>query len=450
MTNPNKTGRTIPKLSFITQNASTIAIGIICLIVLFVTTNINWGDKNKNLNIIRSDAKCYYLYLPGIFIYHDLSFSFTDQIENKTYFDKFNCRDCREYINGKVFSKVTAGTAIAQLPFFLAAHLYAKFSGYPADGYSRPYQLVFTLAALFYLFLGLWFLDKLIQTYIASAASRILMMLCCVFGTNLFYYTIGEPGLSHIYSFAFINILAYYTRRFFLYGQSRYLIYFGIVSGMVFLIRPVNLIVLPGLLVFANDFNNLKQKLQLLRKRVGVIALAIFVFLAFVAVQSLIFKLQTGYFWIYSYGNETFNFSKPEILNILFSYKKGLLLYTPMYLLSLFGFFFMFKKQKCAFILLPIFLFLFTYVVSSWWNWWYGGSFSSRVYVDILVFFMLPLAFLIDSMQTKIRKTFLIIGLFLIIAMCQIQTYQYRYYIIHWDSMTKQRYWDNFLRIDKL
>ena len=38
---------------------------------------------------IESDGKGYYAYLPAIFIYHDLSFSFINEYENK-YYDKGN------------------------------------------------------------------------------------------------------------------------------------------------------------------------------------------------------------------------------------------------------------------------------------------------------------------------------------------------------------------------
>jgi hypothetical protein len=38
----------------------------------------------------------------------------------------------------------------------------------------------------------------------------------------------------------------------------------------------------------------------------------------------------------------------------------------------------------------------------------------------------------------------------LLMFVCQIQTYQYRYGEIHWSEMTKDRYWNVFLRIDRL
>jgi hypothetical protein len=428
---------------------ATLFIIVITFLVFIVTTNINWGgDRSKN--IIRSDAKCYYLYLPGAFIYNDLNFKFVQEIEYGTYKDEFNCRDCREYIDGKAFSKVTAGVALAQMPFFLGAHVFAMVSGFPADGYSKPYQICVTIAAVFYLFIGLLFLNLLLSTYQIKPNNRIIVMLCCVFGTNLFYYTIGEPGLSHIYSFAFLNMLVYYFRQYFLTGSSRYIIWSGILLGVIFLIRPINLIILPGLLAFAGDKQNFINKLLLLKQKYWSLIISFLCFGLLFGLQVAIFMIQTGRPWVDTYGKESFDFTKPEIINILFSYKKGLFLYTPMYLVSLAGLFFIYRKQKWVVISLAIFILFFTFIVSSWWSWWYGGSFSSRVYVDILIFFMMPLAYLLEAARKKFYRMFLIIGLFLIIALCQIQTYQYRYYIIHWENMTKEKYWDSFLRLDKL
>jgi hypothetical protein len=421
----------------------------ITLLVLFVTTNINWGGNRSN-NIIRSDAKCYYLYLPGVIIYNDLNFGFVQDIEYKTYYDKFNCRDCREYLDGKAYSKVTAGVALAEMPFFLGAHIIAKVLGFPADGYSKPYQMGITLAAVFFLFVGLWFLNLFLSAYKIKPISCIIVMLCCVFGTNLFYYTIGEPGLSHVYSFAFVNILVFYVRKYFLTGESKYIIRSGIALGIVFLIRPVNLIILPGLFALADDRQNFIQKFKLLKQKLFPLLISFLCFGSFVGLQVVIFMIQTGRPWVDTYGNESFDFTKPEIFNILFSYRKGLFLYTPMYLISLAGLFFMFRNQKWGVIITLFFFLFFTYIASSWWSWWYGGSFSSRVYVDILVFFMLPLAFLVESVRKKFHKVILYLGLFLIIALCQVQTFQYRYYIIHWENMTREKYWDNFLRLDKI
>jgi len=93
---------------------------------------------------------------------------------------------------------------------------------------------------------------------------------------------------------------------------------------------------------------------------------------------------------------------------------------------------------------------LITYIFSSWWMWYYGGSFSSRVYVEYLPFFALATALGLQQIKTDKRKTVAIGMLFLIIALCQVQSYQYRYYDIHYGDMTKEKYWKVFLMRNKI
>ena len=167
-------------------------------------------------------------------------------------------------------------------------------------------------------------------------------------------------------------------------------------------------------------------------------------------IQPLIYKIQTGEFFIYTYEGEGFNFFKPAIFEILFSYKKGLFLYTPLLLISLFGLRSMYSRGKFEFYSLILFLGFLTYVLSSWWSWWYGGSFSSRVYMDYLSLFAILLGLAIQSISVNlVRKAYIGLVMALVIV-CQIQTFQYRYYYIHWSEMTKEKYWDVFLRVDLL
>ena len=118
--------------------------------------------------------------------------------------------------------------------------------------------------------------------------------------------------------------------------------------------------------------------------------------------------------------------------------------------MSLSGFIYLFRKSKFEATTLFLFLLFITYVLSSWWSWWYGGSFSSRVYVEYLPFFALLLGFsftLISGIRYRI-----ILGsiVFLLILACQVQTLQYRYLHIHWSEMNKEKYRESFLRIDRI
>ncbi len=42
------------------------------------------------------------------------------------------------------------------------------------------------------------------------------------------------------------------------------------------------------------------------------------------------------------------------------------------------GLVYLFRRSRFAFAAWCIFSLLLVYVLSSWWSWWYGGSFSSR------------------------------------------------------------------------
>ena len=162
------------------------------------------------------------------------------------------------------------------------------------------------------------------------------------------------------------------------------------------------------------------------------------------------YKLATGNLFIYSYLGEGFNFLNPHIFEILFSFKKGLFLYTPLYLLAFTGCIYLWKSKRFMFWSWLVFFFLITYVFSSWSNWWYGGSFSSRVYVEFVPMFMMLLAFALQHSKNKVRQKLLLGAVFILIVVCQIQTFQYRYNQIHWSDMDRTKYFEVFMRIDKL
>jgi hypothetical protein len=82
--------------------------------------------------------------------------------------------------------------------------------------------------------------------------------------------------------------------------------------------------------------------------------------------------------------------------------------------------------------------------------WFYGGSFSSRVYVEYIPVFMILLSLSIKGINIKFAKSVFVSMVILLIVVCQIQTFQYRYGFIHWSEMNKEKYWEVFMRIDKL
>ncbi len=425
------------------------SILIISAILVIVSLNIN-GGKDYRSGMIMSDGKGYYAYLPAIFIYHDLHFGFFDEIEKVTYYSENHYYDYRYTLEGKVINKYYAGTALAMLPFFGIGHLLSAISGQLLDGYSSWYTTCINLAAIVYLAIGLVFLKRLLKSFVVRSSFITLILVAVVFGTNVFYYTVVEFAMSHIYSFAFVTMFLFYARKYLLETKASHLIIAGLLLGMITLIRPVNMLIILAVPFLAGSRRELVVALRsLLINRKGCIT-AVVGFLAVFSVQMIIYTIQTGHFWVYSYGEEGFSFLHPHMLAILFSYKKGLFLYTPLLFISLSGFYFLWKKDHFSAWWLTGFLLLLTYVLSSWWMWYYGGSFSSRVYIEYFSIFAILLGLTLEGLPGLIPRRIYISLIIVLILVCQVQTYQYRYYFIHWSEMNKEKYWEVFMRIDQL
>lgn len=428
---------------------SEISIAVIILIMTIVSSNLNWG-KNYWKEIIKEDGKGYYAYLPAIFIYHDLNFGFFEKIEKKEYYDKYLYYDYRSNANGKVINKYYSGTALAESPFFLVAHSLSYSLNFKTDGYSELYQIFINIAALFYLLIGLLYLNSSLKGYDIKEWEKSLILFASVFATNLFYYTVSEPGMTHVYSFAFISMFFYYSRQYFFSFQKKYIPVLALIIGIIILIRPINILIVFILPFASGNFHSLKKGLiSAFLNKLWLIS-GLFLFLGVISIQLIIYKISTGYFFIYSYGEEGFKFLNPHMIDILFSYKKGLFLYTPIFLLSLTGGYYLWKSSPFTLYSWFGFFIIITYFFSSWWMWYYGGSFSSRVYIEYIPLFMILLAIALHKIRQKTPRTIFVALIVFLTIICQIQTYQYRYYQIHWSDMTKEKYWSVFLRIDKL
>jgi hypothetical protein len=348
--------------------------------------------------------------------------------------------------NGKISNKYYVGEALLITPFFFIAHFITiLFTNLPADGYSYWYPVMVNFAAIFYLITGLIFIRKLLLQFNFKETIITWTLIAIFFATNLFYYTIIEPGMSHIYSFFCISAFLYCINNWAKLETSKYLILIYFFLGIIILIRPIN-----GLIIFITPFffkgfspfiNRIADIFKF--KNARLIIICLIVLFAIVCIQPFLYYLQTGSFFLYSYGNETFQFREFHLFDFLFSYKKGAFLYHPILFISFLGLIYLFRENRFKTLYLSSFLFVIFYIFSCWWNWWYGGSFGQRVLVEFLPIFALLLAYLLRIG----RNIWVKIAIILCIVLCQIQTYQYRYFIIHWENMNNEKYWDVFLKL---
>ncbi len=414
------------------------------IVVIWTSANLNWGDGRWN-RIVKVDGVGYFSYLPAIFVYGDLSFGFRDQIAANPEHREFYF-DYRNQYNGHTINKYYVGTALLMTPFYLVGHGLNYLTGNSMDGCS-VWELIFIqIAAIFYLFLGLWWLSLTLKTYEVDAKNRAWVLMAALFGTNLFYYVTGEPAMSHVFSFAMVSGFVLAVRRYYTTVEGKWFLWASVAFGLVVLIRPVNGLIMLSLPFLAGSGEVVRTALSGLFRKPLLLVSGIILVMLIVGIQGVIYYIQTGSFFVYSYQGEGFNFANPQIVKFLFSYRKGLFVYTPMCFLALGGMWYVWKTSGMAALAFTGFLLMVVYVLSSWWLWYYGGSFSSRVMIEYFPFFMIMLGIFVQRTRFS---TWIKVAMIILVLVCQIQTFQYRYGYLHYDSMTKALYWDSFLGIDR-
>lgn len=415
---------------------------IIALIISCIWVNGNVAKWNKK-SVIDWDVTSYYSYLPAVFLKKDLTLKFFDEdpgfyMANKQFYP-LKCP------NGNYVIKTSMGMAVMYLPFFAVAHVAAKLFGFPADGFSEPYQFMIQFSGLFYLVIGLFFVRRLLLLYFSEKVTAITLA-CVLFGSNLFYYASVLGAMSHAYTFCLASIFIWHGIKWLVKADIKTTVILGFVLGLIVLIRPVNVLFVLFIVLFGvTSLNQFGMRLLLFLQRMKFILLiAAIGFLVFLP-QLLYWKYITGHYLFNSYIGEQFYFGNPHLVEGLFGFRKGWLLYSPIMIFSLIGMVMLFRTKKEFSFPVTILFLVYTYVILSWWCWWYGGSYGMRAMIDIYPFLIMGFAVFIHKMI--LNKTVMSILGVLILLNC-FQMYQYRRGVIHFDSETKEAYLDGFFRIE--
>jgi len=416
------------------------------VIILFVLNSIkNVKDWQKDDKVISWDIISYYAYLPATFIYHDHTLKF---IDNYTGPHKFTFWP-RKAPNGANVIMTSMGMSILYSPFFFVGHAAAHIFHYDTGGYSPPYSLALILSSVFYLALGLFYLSKLLLKFFNPYVSSWVIVIV-VMGTNLFYYVAYSSAMTHPYSFALMTMFIWYSIKWHESPGIKYAIYLGLLIGIISLIRPTNILV-SLFFIFWNvkSFKEFWERIKLFLSRYrSIITIAIFAFLVWVP-QFLYWKSTAGTFFYDSYGDENqFFFSNPRILKGFFGYRHGWLVYSPVMIFSLLGMLTMLKRKTEMFVPVVLTFLVSIYIIFSWWCWWYGGAFGLRAMIDMYGMLALPLGvFFTYTLEWKklFRWTAVLISVILLAAGIH-NTDKFRHFSLHWDSNTKESFWDNYLK----
>jgi len=425
---------------------NSFTLGVILLFILVIPlVNFSNHRYSRGEGVIIWDIKSYYAYLPAAFIYHDLSLDFMGQNP-----DKFNKMIWPVITpTGKKAIITTMGLSFLYAPFFFLAHGYALLSSkYEADGYSFPYHVALQFSTYVYFILALIILAKILKQYFDDKVTAITLLAIGA-GTNLFYYVAHEAPMSHGYNFFLIVLFVWLLERWDKNISVKNTVFLGLLSGLIALIRPTNILLLLLIPLWkVGSFDDLKLRFKRLLKNWRYILLMAVAFVIVWLPQFAYWKYISGKFLYFSYGEKggTFFWTNPQILKVLFSYEKGWFVYTPMMLLAAYGFFSLKRKGLKLVVPIVVYISVMIYVLSSWWSWWFGGSFGQRSMVDFYGLMAIPFAaFVEEAMAKKLKR---IIVLFLIgglILFNQFNIRQYHTLAINYWWMNKEEYWENFL-----
>ena len=399
-------------------------------------------------NIITWDTFGHYSYLPMAFDsgfrHNTLDYfqGITDIYQNTPYLYQFPRAD-----NGYYFTQYTSGWAILYSPFYLIANLFCRISGHPNDGFSLPYQYAVFIGAWIYLLAGLYFTKKIIARFFDDRTTA-LTLIALVFGTNYLFTSYASIASSNMLMFSLVAFMIWQTIKFHETYSLKDAVLLGFAIGMIGLTRPPDIVIalLPlawNLKIYGNLFGKIKFFFKQKLKQTLTIILIPFC-LAFI--QFAYWKITSGEYFINSYANnagEGMDWFTPYVKEVLFSFRKGWLLYTPVMIFALIGMFIWVRNNPKQNYLPLLTIAIFVYIVSCWTSWWYAASFSQRAMIDIYPFLAIGLGAFI-SFCLKKRNIPLLLLMFLMLSLNLFQTFQAHKGILHLANTTKEYYFSIF------
>lgn len=431
-------------LKFLRSNIRKITILlIVSVFTLKFSGKIQDVVQGKATCVCSYDGYGYYMYLTQLFQYRSLVFQQDElqQVQNK-YCDSIYVYQLKKLDNGNSLNIYHMGQAYLELPAYTVGHVFAKTLGYSKDGFSKPYHITYLLNALFFILLGIFFLNKILRLFFSEQISA-LVLLVIYFGTNFWATAIHSYQLQHIYLFALIGMLFYSLMKLREFPSKRkYLIVAALTLGLISSIRPTH--VLLGFLPLFM-LRNVYPAKAAYWKSIILFPLA---GLLFNIPQMIYWKILGDSWLIPNMHVEEVVLSDPHIADFLFSYKKGWLLYTPVFLLLIPGLIQLYRKQKEVFWGIITSLVACIWVFASWECWWYAASFGSRAMVDLYPLLVVPLGFaLVYLGRKKITTIALMVFLVLTMGLSVLQSQQFSVGYLHTDRMTKEHYWYIFGRL---
>lgn len=315
--------------------------------------------------------------------------------------------------NEKYITPYSVGQTILYFPFLTASMLFSKGTVYTDyykafNGHSFADGMAILAAAMFFAYLGIIFCYLFLKQLGFAKKVSFYSSLAMFIGVYLTSYTFEQPGYSHIYEFFSYSAFLYFFIKFFFERSSKYLYIATIFAGLLVLIRLVDSVLLIPPFLFV--LYKMRSKRLLLTTSFIVAIFGILLLLYnYISYGN---PLTVGYS---TNGQNGFNLGL-NIINLLFSDTRGLIIWSPIVLFALIGIGLYARKSKIAlvFFLVPAVLLIAVY--NFWGNWWGGVSTGQRFLTVLTPIFALGIAFFYTQIRFKRLTKFMLLVLVLFSA----------------------------------
>ncbi len=420
-------------------------LAVILTSAVLVWTRIEYSELRgwTPMKVTTWDAFGYYQYLPAIFIYDDIQRQEWVAAVDSSYHvvGDGGLYQLMELENGNRATKYLGGAALMELPFFLAGHALAGWTGHAQDGFSPTYQWAIALSPLVYCVFGLLLLHAVLRRWFNDITVALVLVLITL-STNAIQYISVDGAQTHGFLFALYCLFLWATAKWHESPAKRWALVIGATIGLACVTRPTESIMLfIPLLWNTHTKASAKAKWAMVHENRSHLALAAAAGFVMVLPQLVYWKIVTGSF-VFDVGSK-WDFLDPH-WRVLFGWEKGWFVYTPITILLIIGLFFMRGRPWWKSVL--VFALLNIWIVIAWHDWRYGGSYSARALVQSYPVLALPFAALVQRIiSTRWRWPFVALCSYLLLSNGW-QIRQYNNGVIKYDGMTREEYRRIYLR----
>lgn len=407
------------------QRLEAALFGCIFALLICVTGFLN--VNNHFSTAVRSDGRGYYVYLPALFIHHDLTMRWTEPLQKQDpwYPGTGEWYGLLKVSDHTYLDKYPIGLAVLWTPFFLLAHIFSIVTGKSTTGYSGWYQGVISLAGVVYTALGCLILFKVLRRYFSTRISY-FVVLTLLLGTNLLSYATYDNDFTHVYSFCLVAAALYLLPLWYHSMTYRISLLMAVLLALIVLIRQTDALFLVVVALWGVTSRvSLRQRVELWRREWQKLVAMTGAGLLVVFPQLLYWHAVDGKWLLFSYQGEGFNFWRPQLFDILFSSDRGVFFWAPVLLLSLAGFVLMWHHLKEWFWPMVAFFPVWLWIIASWHSWQFGVSYGHRAFIDFFPLLAIAIGLVYSRARSRQSQRMLAAIVIICVVMNLFLTYAY-------------------------